>query len=326
MAQFIAQPFSNASELDSIIFFGMGPVSLKSLEKLSSSFLIEAIITKPNTSRGKTPGKSVSSWAEKNKVPFYQPDSSAAIYELFENKGFVSKVGVVIDYGLIIPEKVINSFPKGIINSHFSLLPKLRGADPITFALLSGQSSTGVSLMKIQPGLDTGDILASQEVPIAANETNESLTKKLIATSSELLISTLPSYISGKNSTLTEQDERQATYSRKLSKSDGQLSWSKSAFTLEREIRAFKPWPGSFTMIDGERVVIDEAHAEKVDKTTDGIGKMLISQDKNLVVRCGDDTILVIERLKPAGKSLMEAKAFLAGRQLFMKTLTKITI
>ncbi len=326
MAQFIAQPFSNASELESIIFFGMGPVSLQSLEGISSSFLIEAIITKPDTSRGKSSGDSVTSWAEKNNVPYYQPDSSAAIHELFENNGFVSKVGVVIDYGLIIPEKVIKSFPKGIINSHFSMLPKLRGADPITFALLSGQNSTGVSLMKIRPGLDTGDILASQEVPITANETNESLTKKLIATSSELLINSLPSYISGKNSTLTKQDEEQATYSRKLSKSDGQLSWSKSAFMLAREIRAFKPWPGSFTTIDGERVVIDEAHAKKVENTNEDVGKMFISQDKKLVVRCADNTILIIENLKPAGKDFMGTKAYLAGRQSFANTLTTISV
>ena len=125
---------------------------------------------------------------------------------------------------------------------------------------------------------------------------------------------------------MQEQDEKQATYSRKLSKSDGEIIWSKTAYTLEREIRAYKPWPGSYTMIDGERVVIDRAHADKYNNKNEKIGSMFIDQDKNLVVVCADNTILVIESLKPAGKGNMKTKAYLAGRQSLTKTLKIIAV
>jgi methionyl-tRNA formyltransferase len=319
MAQFITRTYSDVNEKPSIVFFGMGPVSLASLKQLHASFQIEAIITKVATNKKDT--ENVSDWARHNSIPCFEVHNSEELIDVFNDNGFVSQLGLVIDFGLIIPEDIIDSFRLGILNSHFSILPQWRGADPITFALLSGQEETGVSIMKIKPGLDTGDILAVSSVPIAADETNPSLTKKLVKSSYDLLINVVPAYISGKQRTCVPQDEKKATYSRKLLKSDGEINWNKEATQLEREIRAYYPWPGSYTQIDGERVVISKATVSKQTQPSKKTGVFFLTDTKELAVTCGNKTALIIQEIKPAGKSTMTTKAYLAGRQAFAQSL-----
>lgn len=289
-----------------IVFFGSGPVAAQSLELLAQDFAVEAVITKPKPAhhRGDFP---VLQLAERLGLKTLTPPTKEEVASLFNQRPLNSRLGVVIDYGIIIPKEVIDYFSLGIVNSHFSLLPEWRGADPITFAILSGQSQTGVSLMLINEKLDEGLLLAQAPWAISPASTTPQLTQHLIELSYKLLVETLPKYVSGELKPYPQPDQ-QATYSRKLTKQDGLLDWQKPAQQLEREIRAFIDWPKSLANLAGKEVIITQAHVAEAS----GPAGQVAVQDKQLLVYT-DDKALIIDRLKPAGKSEMTAQEFLAG-------------
>lgn len=290
---------------ETIIFFGSGPVAAASLELLAKHTTVEAVVTKPSTLAEMT--------AVSPTKRIYTVSNRAELTELVISEKFKSPLGVVIDFGIIIGQDVIDAFELGIINSHFSLLPEWRGADPITFSILSGQAKTGVSLMIIDSGLDTGKIIAQKSLPINANETGITLTDRLIHLSDAMLQEHLPAYAAGERTPRSQPHPDRATYSRKLTKDDGILDWNKTAEQLEREVRAFIGWPKSRTMLAGKEVIVTAAHAAVGDQEP---GKTTID-GKTIKVGCKKGT-LVIDRLKPAGKNEMTAEAFLAGhKQLF---------
>lgn len=300
---------------ETIVFFGSGPVAAKSLELLTENFVVEAVITKPQPPHHKKVFP-VLATAKKLKLKVLTPNSKSELSELFATKPVVSKAGVVIDYGLIINQDVIDYFPYGIINSHFSLLPEWRGADPITFAILSGQKQTGVSLMLIVAAMDEGPVLAQAPYELPRDITTPELTKELIKLSNKTLQSILPMYFQGKIHAVPQHQiampgHTQPSYSRKLTKADGILDWNKSAEQLEREIRAFLEWPKSQTTVAGKDVIITKAHIIEGS----GIPGKLWRDGKNFGVYAAKN-ILAIDALKPSGKSEMTAEAFLAGYHL----------
>lgn len=302
----------NTSE--TIVFFGSGPVAAEALKLLAKDFTVEAVITKPAPAghRGEFP---VLKLARRLGLKTFTPANKQELSELFATRPVRSRIGVVIDYGIIINKDVIDYFPLGIVNSHFSLLPRWRGADPISFAILEGDAKTGVSLMLIDENLDTGKLIAQKSMPIAPDETTPSLTAKLIGLSHGLLVSYLPRYCAGAIKPRAQSHPGRATYSRKLTKEDSILDWNKPAIELEREIRAFLQWPKSRTTLGGKEVIITKARAAEEDfKTQPGNVEI---DGKSLVVQTGKGH-LVVEKLKPAGKPEMTAQAFLAGyKQLF---------
>ncbi|MCA9323716.1 hypothetical protein KC992_01295 [Candidatus Saccharibacteria bacterium] len=287
-----------SSEKKSLVFFGSGPVAAASLAKLRDSFLIEAIITKATTEqemRTACPD-----------APIYLVSTKSDVDLITAEHSFQSKLGVLIDFGIIVSQKVIDSFPKGIVNSHFSLLPELRGADPISFAILEGHEKTGVSLMLLVEAMDEGPLLAAHEVSLNGSETTPELTDTLINVSYELLRKNLPLYLSGD---LEAQNQSgTASYTRKLTKADGKIDWSKPATQIEREIRAYTGWPKSTAHLgEIECVVL----AAKVVPNQGASGTLFI-QEKQLGVNCGHAALL-LSQLKPAGKKAMDSQAFLAG-------------
>jgi methionyl-tRNA formyltransferase len=290
-----------------IVFFGSGPVAAKSLELLAKDFEIEAVVTKPKPEhhRGDFPVLRVS---EKLKLKTYTITNKRELSELIATKPFLSDIGVLIDFGIIVAQDTIDYFKKGIINSHFSLLPQWRGADPIAFAILSGQEKTGVSLMVIDAGMDTGKIIAFKSLPISQNSTTPSLTEELIMLSDKLLKEFLPKYYSGLVRPRSQPHPARTSYSRKLTKEDGNLDWTKPAAQLEREIRAYIEWPKSHTKLAGIDAIITRGYVSDNDGKP---GKVEIN-DKQLFIYCGQGA-LVIEKLKPAGKNEMTSQAFLAG-------------
>lgn len=289
----------------SIIFLGSGPVALESLLALIPLYHIEAIITKPATFREMQailPEAEIYAVANKNEMD-----------KLFARNSFKSTLAILIDFGIIITQSIINSFPLGIINSHFSLLPQWRGADPITFTVLSGQTRTGVSLMLLTEGLDEGPLLAQAACDVPPQITTPELTARLIEISNVLLKEIVPVYVAGDCIAVPQLDSTIAdtnlpTYSRKLTKDDGLIDWSKPAQQLAREIRAFIGWPKSRTILANKEVIIT---AGKVVNFQGAPGS-IITHDKQLIIGCGENA-LEIERLKPAGKADMSASAFLAG-------------
>lgn len=295
------------AETPSVVFLGSGPVAAKSLRLLQNHTRIEAVITKAST-------EDMLRSAAPEDTPVLIANNKRELDTLIGEQQFTSPVGIVIDYGVIISPAAINSFPKGIINSHFSLLPELRGADPISFAVLSGAARTGVSLMLIDEGLDTGDLLAQSPYELTNDITTPELTEQLIELSDHMLREILPKYIAG-DITPADQihasiaDSKVATHSRKLTKDDGILDTDKSASQLEREVRAFIEWPKTRTKIGDKDVVITSAIVSNIQ-----IGEIgsIAQKDKHLLIQTADGTLDVLT-LKPAGKKEMTAEGFLAG-------------
>ncbi len=293
-----------------VVFFGTGPVAAKSLELLSKHADIEAVVTKPKPDhhRGSYPVLDV---AETLKLEVKTVSNKQELPDLIKTNPFESSIGVLIDFGIIISQDVIDYFPKGIVNSHFSLLPEWRGADPITFSILSGQKTTGVSLMLLVEKMDEGPLITYGEHKIIKDVTTAQLTQDLIILSDTLLKWELPRYIEDSSNTFPQSvTGKDVSYSRKLTKEDGHLDWTKPAGVLEREIRAFKEWPKSYTKLGEIDVVITESH-ESRDKRHEQPGT-IIAVNGMLSIQTSTHP-LVIDKLKPAGKREMTAKEFLQG-------------
>lgn len=293
-----------------IVFFGTGEVSLETLKGISSHVQIEAIITKPDllSSSGSRTSPAVKLWAQENGVPCYQPANKAELGDLFDKQAFESRVGLVVDYGLIIPLSVISSFELGILNSHFSLLPRWRGADPITWSILSGDEVTGVTIMQLAEGMDTGDILRSEKLEIGTEDTTSTLTTKLIGLSNKMLVETLADYLEG-NASTTQQDHDRATFSKKITKEDGLVRPNDySAVEIERQIRAYLGWPGSYITIGDTLLTIKSA---KAVNTKAPIGQLTLNEGK-LLMGCKQGS-LEITQIQPAGKKPMDAKGLVNG-------------
>lgn len=297
-----------------VVFFGSGPVAAESLRLLAQDFAIEAVVTKPRPAhhKGSVP---VLELAEELHLPFYAVASKSELDELIDTHPFTSKLAIVIDFGIIVSQKTIDYFPLGIINSHFSLLPQWRGADPITFAILSGQKQTGISLMLLVEAMDEGPLLSQTPFDMPVDMTAPQLTEALIDLSAQSLKAIVPLYTEGRiqpapQEQVTIEESKTPSYSRKLTKEDGVIDWNKPAEQIEREIRAYLEWPKSRTKLGDIDVIITKAHAVPSDGKP---GEIEILTDVNvLIVYCGNG-YLCIDRLKPAGKKEMPVKAFLAG-------------
>jgi methionyl-tRNA formyltransferase len=301
---------------ETIVFFGSGPVAAASLRLLAQDFEIEAVITRPRAAqhKGSVP---VIEAAEDLAVPILTATDKQSLDTLFASKPVKSHVAVLIDFGIIVSQNVIDYFPLGIVNSHFSILPQWRGADPITFSILSGQQKTGISLMLLVAAMDEGPLLAYSGYDLSPDITTPQLTEDLIDLSYQTLHVILPKYIDGECQP-TSQDitGEMPSYSRKLTKEDSLLDWQKPAVVLEREIRAFIEWPRSRTTIGGLELIITKAHVVPENDTP---GTPFVA-DKHPGVYCSQGALL-FERLKPAGKQEMTGEGFLAGyKNIFLGT------
>ena len=289
-----------------IVFFGSGLVAEKSLTFLKKYLDIELIITKsiPGTKHN-----NVVDLSTKMNLPVKIINDSQALSNLINDSNFSSKLAILIDYGVIVPQQTIDFFQYGIINSHFSVLPDLRGPDPITYSILSGQSETGVSLMKIVEKLDEGPLLDWQTLELNQQETSENLTNQLIDLSNQLIkkniVDTDWDNFKFVDQTITK---KAISYSKKLQKNDGQLDFNLAAEVLERQIRAFDVWPKSFTTIKNIPIIITKASI--INKN--GPAGELFIENHQLGIYCQDQA-LIIEKLKPAGKNLMSSTDFLNG-------------
>lgn len=290
-----------------IVFFGSGPVAARSLSALANDFEVEAVMTKPATV------ELMSQVLPKGYSALYSVKTKSELDSLIASMGFKAPVGVVVDFGIIISRQTIDSFPLGIVNSHFSLLPEWRGADPISFAVLSGQEKTGVSLMLIDEKLDEGPLLYQEKVTIQSKVTTPNLTDQLIGLSNRLLVEKLPDYINGNLKPYSQDLSKPITYSRKLTKSDGKIDWQKSAKQIEREIRAFVEWPKSRTTLGGIEVIITKAHSVPSQPLGTQPGDIDIVPEANIIMVTTGNGSLCIDQLKPASKKEMSSQAFLAG-------------
>jgi len=296
-----------------IVFFGSGPVAAKALELLQASFEIEAVVTKPKPEHHKE-AFPVLEIAEKYSLPVQTARTKNELNELFVSQRLTSRLAVLIDYGIIVSQEIIDYFPLGIVNSHFSILPEWRGADPITFAILSGQQQTGVSLMLLVEAMDEGPLLAYGECDLPEDITTPELSDQLITLSHALLENEIPLYVRGEVKAVPQTiTKRDVCYSRKLTKQDGILDFSKPAVQLEREIRAFIDWPKSRTTIAGRDVIITGAHVMPSNAAKAIPGGVELIKETNAIQIVTSNGTLCIDTLKPAGKREMTAAQFIAG-------------
>ncbi len=299
------------------IFIGTPDFGLPSLKNLIKDdfFDIQLVITQPDKKIGRkqilTPPP-IKIEAEKNNIPVLQPKNISEIKnEIVKIK---PDIGVVIAYGQIIPENIL-SIPKyGFINVHGSLLPKYRGASCVNAPILNGDKKSGITIMKMDKGLDTGPILAQTKIQLAPDETAGSLYKKLSKTGANFLLPTLKDYISGKIKPIS-QDNSQSSYMKELKKSDGEINWKKSAEEIERLIRAMNPWPSAYTQLSITnyqlRIKILEIEKNILTINKYNPGEFFV-HDKKLAVQCGKDAI-IIKTIQPEGKKPMSGEDFIRG-------------
>lgn len=296
-----------------LIFFGTDAFSVPSLVRLlGEGANVVAVVTKPDspTGRGRqiTP-PAVKRLAEAQGIPVFQPDKLADLLPIIDR--LRPTAGIVVAYGKIIPQSIINLFPAGLINVHASLLPRWRGASPIEHALLAGDPETGVTLMSIEAGLDTGPTYTSAKLQLAGHETRLDLYEQLAELGADLLAADIQPILAGTIAAIP-QDSAAATLAGLITKDQGELDFDKDALTLERQIRAFLGWPGSRTVISGTPVTVTAARAIGVSGPS---GQFYISPTKELSVYCAEGS-LIIDALKPAGKGEMSGSAYLAGHPL----------
>ena len=211
----------------SLVFFGTGPVSAATLAGIHGSFQIEAVVTKPRMTApgGKPLPHPVLDLVEQHGWPSAVVAGKAELADLVAAHPFTSRVGLVVDFGIIIPASVIDSFPLGILNSHFSLLPLLRGADPISTVIRDGLDQTGVSLMTIVPALDEGPLVWQEHIMVPPTTTTPELTEELVALSNKIVQKQLPRYYNGSIKPYLQEKLITPTYTHKLKKSDGVIDW-----------------------------------------------------------------------------------------------------
>ncbi|HVE81003.1 MAG TPA: methionyl-tRNA formyltransferase [Candidatus Dormibacteraeota bacterium] len=222
-----------------------------------------------------------------------------------------ASLAVLASHGKILPQAVLDQFPLGVINIHPSLLPIYRGPTPIEQAILDGAAETGVSIMKLTAGMDSGPLYAQESIKLTGHEEKAELAVKLQGIGAKLLLEVLPGIASGSTKPKEQDSSTAPSYTKLIQKSDGVIDWRKPAEQLEREIRAYLGWPGSKAELFKKDITITSAEATKV-KILPGLVKI---NDGKLIVGCGKDSLL-INRLKPAGKKEMTASEFTRGLRL----------
>jgi len=302
---------------------GSPDFAVPSLEALLKVANVVAVVTQPDKPSGR--GREISmppvkKLAIEKGLKIFQPEK----IRKEENYNFIKEINpdliIVAAYGKILPESLLKIPKFGAINVHASLLPKYRGASPISEAIIQGEKETGVTIMLMDEGMDTGDILSQEKIPIVLDDTTTKLSKKLSILGASLLIKTLDNYLAQKISPVP-QDDSLATYSKILSKEDGKINWKSSAFDLERKIRAFDPWPGAWTIFNDKRAVkikILKAVAQNGD--SDIPGKVNQENNKAISIGCGGNSKLKLEIIQPENKPAMKPEAFALGHPKFISS------
>ncbi|HSM26277.1 MAG TPA: methionyl-tRNA formyltransferase [Anaerolineaceae bacterium] len=294
-----------------IVFMGSPEFAIPSLESLFGKFDVVGVVTQPDKPAGR--GKElkpppIKDFALKFGIDVIQPDRlrDQGVKEKLED--WKPDVIVVVAFGQILRQDVLDLPKYGCINVHGSLLPRWRGAAPIQAAILHGDATTGITIMRMDAGVDTGPILRQKEIPIQKSDTAESLSNSLSELGASLLVNTLSDYLQGKVIPVP-QPETGITYASTLKKEDGSLDFSKGAIELDRQVRAFYPWPGTFMTINGERIKVISTSV--ISDTNLSIGKRDVFKGFP-IVGTGEGGLL-LETVQPAGKKPMAGKIFLNG-------------
>jgi len=291
-----------------VAFAGTPEFARPALEALIAQHVVVGVLTQPDRPSGRgrhLSGSAVKTLAAAHALPLLQPTTLRSEDARAQLAAWQADVLVVVAYGLLLPPEVLRVPRYGCVNIHASLLPRWRGAAPVQRAILAGDSRTGVTIMQMDAGLDTGPILLSRELAIGERDTAGSLLEALSQLGAATLLTALEGLAAG---TLTAHPQPQSgvTHAAKIAKSEARIDWSQDAVSIERQVRAFNPWPIAETELAGERLRIHSAAnvSLKVEKALLS-GSIIAISDGNLLVQCGQGTVLgVREAQRPGGRVL----------------------
>lgn len=307
-----------------VIFMGTPEFSVPTLEALinSDDFLIRAVVTQEDKPVGRAQTLSapaVKICAEKYGINVLQPKKIKEISAELEN--LAPDLIVVLAYGQIIPQNILDIPKFGCLNIHASLLPKYRGAACLQAAILNGDQETGLTIMKMEAGLDTGPILKQFSIPLSGKENIGELHDKASLMGGQIIVQVLKDYLNNKLTAKT-QDDNLSSYVKTIKKKDGHLNFQKSATELERQIRAFNPWPGSFALTDDGKMIKIGTVAHEIFPVAGRLPGELFLNNQELMLATTDGA-LRIESLQLAGGKLMKASEFIAGHKNFIGKILK---
>lgn len=304
-----------------LIFFGTADLACPSLAALTGQqdLAVHLVVTQPDRPKGrdlKVQPPPVKVEALARGLPVRQPERARSETFVAELAQLRPDLIAVAAYGQILPTSILDLPRFGCLNVHTSMLPRYRGAAPIQWAILNDEAETGVTIMKMDAGLDTGDILTQESVPIAPSDNAQTLHDRLAQLGAELLVRTISEFVAGRI-TPRRQVEADATYARKITKEDGRLDWSQPARALWNRIRAFTPWPGAFTFLPGEgrQPMLRIWSAAVTEAAAGSPGEILLADRTGIVVRCGEGALRVAQLQREGGRR-MTAREFLAGHCL----------
>jgi methionyl-tRNA formyltransferase len=301
-----------------IIFMGTAELSCASLEKLARDFSVAAVVTQPDKPKGrelKPQPSPVKILAEKLKLPVLQPARARDEKFISELRELKPDLIVVVAYGQILPQTILDLPKFGCVNVHTSLLPKYRGASPIQSAILNGETETGVTIIKMNAGLDTGDILTQTLELILPEDNSQTLHDRLAQLGAELLAQTIPDFVAGKISPRPQFAEG-ASYAAKIKKEDGRIDWNQPAQKILDRLRAFTPWPGAFTFLKAEpKLQLLKIWKAEIMECSGAAGEILQADKNGIVVACGQNALRILELQRESGRRMNSAE-FLAGHEL----------
>jgi len=303
-----------------LIFMGSAELSCASLRALLEppDFVVAAVVTQPDKPKGrelKLRASPVKELALGANLPVLQPARARDVFFVAELRALEPDLIAVAAYGQILPPAILDLPRYGCLNVHTSLLPRYRGAAPIQWAILNGDTRTGVTIMKMDAGLDTGGILAQEETEISVRDDSETLHGRLATMGARLLLRTIPEYVSG-HLTPRPQSAEGVTYAAKLKKEDGRIDWHRPAESIWNQVRGLVPWPGAFTLLPGSaprqslkiwKVEIVEAGGQP--------GEILAADKSGPVVACGRGALRLLVLQREGGRR-MDAPQFLTGHAM----------
>ncbi|MFK8047222.1 MAG: methionyl-tRNA formyltransferase [Halioglobus sp.] len=299
-----------------IVFAGTPDFAALHLKALfESNHKVVAVYTQPDRPAGrgkKLHASPVKQLAASHNIPVFQPETLKYDGAVEQLSAIGADVMVVVAYGLILPQAILDTPRLGCLNVHGSLLPRWRGAAPIQRAIEAGDEKSGVTIMQMDAGLDTGDMLAIAECPIGPDTSSASLHDDLAKLGAPLLVEVLDDLAEYLSNAIV-QDDSKATYAHKISKSEGQIDWQQSATTIARAVRAFNPFPVCFTTLGEQRLKIWEAKIIATDGPGKEPGTIVTASREGIVISCGQDQLRVNAAQLPGGK-ILSAEQLMSGK------------
>jgi len=297
-----------------VVFMGTPDFALNTLQKLIEHHEVLGVVTQPDRPAGRNrqlQPPPIKQLALQHGIPIFQPEKIRRPESITELKQWQPDVYIVAAFGQILPQSVLDIPPYGSINVHASLLPRWRGAAPIQAVIRAGDTQSGVTIMKMDAGLDTGPMLTQRSIQLSIDETGQSLHDRLAVIGAELLIETLPGYLSGEI-VPQAQDETLVTYAPQIEKGEGNIRWEQDAVSIERLVRAFTPWPGTYSHWNGQQLKILKG---VVVDGKDEPGRIIQTRD-GIAVGTGEGLFL-LKRIQLAGRKAMTAEEFVRGQADF---------